>query len=241
MITRMLRRALIGLVAVTVAYLVLLAYPQPLFAYELTHAGLTVHADAPIPEAMRGTLERVRARLDRSPLDDRAWTPQIFICNSPWRFALFARQHYRVGGVADGFVGQHVFLRESDMHHDRLIGPSGQPVAADRPLSYFIAHELMHIATVRHVGRARYARMPQWVDDGYADYVAKDIDLSAALAEFKEGTRALDPSRSGLYLRYHLMVAYLLEKKQVSITSLMASPPERGALEQELHALTDWP
>jgi hypothetical protein len=241
MMTRMLRRALLGLVAATAAYLVLLAYPQPLFAYELTHAGLTVHADAPIPEAMRGTLERVRSRLDRSPLDDRAWTPRIFICNAPWRFALFARQHYGVGGVADGFVGQHVFLRASDMHNDRLMGPSGQPVAADRPLSYFIAHELMHIATVRHVGRARYARLPQWVDDGYADYVAKDIDLTAALAAFKDGTRELDPARSGLYLRYHLMVAYLLEKKAVSIASLMARPPERDALERELHALTEWP
>jgi hypothetical protein len=154
---------------------------------------------------------------------------------------VFARQNYHVGGVADGFIGQHVFLRESDMHNDRLIGPSGQPVAADRPLSYFIAHELMHIATVRHVGRAQYARMPQWVDDGYADYVARDIDLTATLAQFKAGARELDPSRSGLYLRYHLMVAYLLEKKGHSLAALMLSPPERDALERELHRLTGWP
>jgi hypothetical protein len=238
---RILRRALLGVLVASVAYLVLLAYPQPLFAYELTHAGLTVHADAPIPEAMRATLERVRARLDRSPLLDHASSPRVFICNQPWRFALFARQNYRVGGVADGFVSQHVFLRQSDMSSDRLIGPSGQPVPADRPLSYFIAHELMHIATVRHVGRAHYARMPQWVDDGYADYIARDIDLQAALAKFKEGARELDPSRSGLYLRYHLMVAYMLERKGVSIVALMANPPERERLERELHELTGWP
>ena len=241
MITRILRGGLLGVVVAGVAYLVLLAYPQPLFAYEMTHAGLTVHADAPIPDTMRATLERVRARLDRSPLDDRTRTPQIFICNSPWRFAVFARQNYRVAGVADGFVGQHVFLRESDMSADRLIGPSGQTVAADRPLSYFIAHEVMHIATVRHVGRRQYARMPQWVDDGYADYVARDIDMKAALAQFKAGARELDPARSGLYLRYHLMVAYLLDRRGLSITGLLANPPERDALEQELHALTDWP
>jgi hypothetical protein len=190
---------------------------------------------------MRVTLDRVRVRLNRSPLIDHSRTPQIFICNAPWRFALFARQNYRVGGVADGFVGQHVFLRESDMNGDRLIGPSGQPVAADRPLSYFMAHELMHIVTVRHLGRAQYARMPQWVDDGYADYIARDIDLKEALAKFKEGTRELDPARSGLYLRYHLMIAYLLERKGVPIDALMANPPERDALERELHALTDWP
>jgi hypothetical protein len=241
MLPRILRHALLALVVASVAYLVLLAYPQPLFAYELTHAGLTVHADAPIPETMRATLQRVRTRLDRSPLFDRGQRAQVFICHEPWRFALFARQNYRVGGVADGFVGQHVFLRESDMDNDRLIGPSGQPVGADRPLSYFMAHELMHIATVRHVGRARYARMPQWVDDGYADYIARDIDLAAALAQFNAGARELDPSRSGLYLRYHLMVAYLLERKGVAIVTLMANPPDRDALERELHTLTGWP
>jgi hypothetical protein len=238
---RIVRRALLGLVVASVAYLILLAYPQPLFAYELTHAGITVHADAPIPDTMRATLERVRARLDRSPLIDHTKTPQIFICNTPWRFALFARQNYRVGGVADGFVGQHVFLRESDMNGNRLIGPSGQPVTADRPLSYFMVHELMHIVTVRHVGRAQYARMPQWVDDGYADYIARDIDLKEALTKLKDGARELDPSRSGLYLRYHLMVAYVLDQKRIPIAALMANPPERDALERELHALTDWP
>jgi hypothetical protein len=56
MLPRILRHALLALVVASVAYLVLLAYPQPLFAYELTHAGLTVHADAPIPETMRATL-----------------------------------------------------------------------------------------------------------------------------------------------------------------------------------------
>jgi len=222
-------------------YLVLLAYPQPLFAYELTHAGLALHADRPIPPSMVATLERVRARLDRSPLYSRMNPPQIFICNSHWRFAVFARGNYRVGGEADSFVGQRVFLRESDMEGDRLIGPSGQPVPADRPLSYFIAHELMHITTVRHVGRLRYARLPQWVDDGYADYVARAIDLKETLAKFKEGARELDPARSGLYLRYHLMVAFLLEQKGVSIDALMARPPERDALERELHAITGGP
>ena len=57
----------------------------------------------------------------------------------------------------------------------------------------------------------------------------------------QDGVRELDPSRSGLYLRYHLMVAYLLDEKGLSIAALMANPPEREALERELHALTDWP
>jgi hypothetical protein len=137
-------------------------------------------------------------------------------------------------------VGQHVFLRESDLDNDRLIGPSGQPVAADRPLSYFIAHELMHVANARAVGRWRYARMPQWVDDGYADYIARDIDLGDALTKMKQGARELDPRRSGLYLRYHLMVAYLLNKNQMDVRGLLTAAPARENVEAQLAALPAW-
>ena len=36
----------------------------------------------------------------------------------------------------------------------------------------------------------------------------------------KEDARELDPRRSGLYLRYQLMVAYLLDKRQVPLDEL---------------------
>jgi hypothetical protein len=234
------RRVLLALFCASCFYLLLLAYPHPLFAHELTTGGITVHSTRPIPEAMKTTLERARARLDRSPLGAGTRGVHVFICDSPWLFGLFARQNYRVGGVTDWLVGQHVFLRQSDMENDRLIGPSGRPVAADRPLSYFIAHELMHVANARAVGRWRYARMPQWVDDGYADYVARDIDLSEALGKMKEDARELDPRRSGLYLRYQLMVAYLLDRRRVPLDELLTTPPPREEVEGRLAALSGW-
>jgi hypothetical protein len=239
-VVKWIRRTLLSTLTVGAAYLLILIHPQPLFAYELEHAGIVVHATRPIPDAMRLTIDRVRARLDRSPLADPAHVNHVFLCDSPWLFGLFARGNYRVGGIANVFVGQHVFLRASDMEHDRLIGPSGQPVAADRPLSYFIAHELMHIAHGRRLGRLGYARLPKWVDDGHADYVARDVDLANALRGFKEGVRELDPSRSGLYIRYHLMVAYVLEKERGTPAALLAHPPAMDDVERRLAALEAW-
>jgi hypothetical protein len=173
------KRLLLVIFASSAMYLVLLAYPQPLFAYELTAAGISLHSTQPIPEAMKATLERARARLDRSLSSAATRGAHVFICDSPWLFGVFARQNYRVGGVTDWLVGQHVFLRASDMDHDRLIGPSGQPVAAD-------------------------------------------------------------PRRSGLYLRYHLMVAYLIEKKRMDIGEVFAHAPARDDVEAQLAALPGW-
>jgi len=210
-----LHRGLFAFSLVAAAYLVLLAYPQPLFAYQLNHAGITVHATTPIPDAMRTTLDRVRARLDRTPLVDPSQPQRVFICSTPWLLTFFARNNYRVGGIADVFVGQNVCLRQSYMANDRLMSPGGQPVAAVRPLSSCMTLELMHIAQARHLGRLRYARLPRWTDDGYADYVARDYDLAVALQKLKDDAPELDPNHSGLYIRYHLMVAYLIENNQV--------------------------
>jgi hypothetical protein len=240
-LVRLVRRSLLGLAVASAAYLVLLAYPQPLFAHEVSSRGLTIHAMQAMPPAMNTTLDRAVARLQRSPLFAAAGDVHVFLCQQQSVFTLFARQNYRVGGVADWLIGQHAFVRQSDMHNDRLISPSGTPVSADRPLSYFVAHEAMHIAIARAVGRVDYSRMPQWVDDGYADYVARDIDYADALQKLKADARELDPLRSGLYLRYHLMVAYLLDKKRVPLAELLTTPPDRERIEAELLALTAWP
>jgi hypothetical protein len=237
---RWIRWTLTGMLTLVVAYTAIIIYPQPLFAYELEHAGIVVHATQPIPEAMRGTLERARARLNRSTIADPARVPQIFMCQSRWLFALFARTAYNAGGLTDVVIGQNVFLRESDMEHDRLIGASGRPTPPDRPLSYFIAHEIMHLEHGQLLGRMAYLRLEKWADDGHADYVARDIDLAQTLQAFKTGARELDPARSGLYLRYQLMVAYLVEKKHVEPRDLLEHPPDRAVIERELAALQAW-
>lgn len=237
---RGLRCLLVCGLVIGVVYTLLLTHPQPLFAYKLEHAGIVVHATQPIPDEMRATLDRARARLNASTIADPARVRHVFMCQSRWLFALFALNHYKAGGVANVYVGQNVFLRESDMQHDRLVGASGRPAPADRPLSYFIAHEIMHVEHGCLLGLVGYSRLPKWADDGHADYVARDIDLSRALAGLQSGAPDLDPARSGLYVRYHLMVAYLIEKKHVEPRDLLEHPRERDVVEGELAALKAW-
>ena len=89
-----------GLV-IGVGYALLLTHPQPLFAYELQHAGIVVHATQPIPDEMRATLDRARARLNTSTIADPAPVRHVFMCQARWLFALFARNHYKAGGIAN--------------------------------------------------------------------------------------------------------------------------------------------
>lgn len=230
---------LIGVLA-TGAYLALLNSPEPLFAHRLTNGGVVLHADVPISGAMDKTLAQVSTRLLTSRIYDASTPTHVFLASDPKRFALFARQNYKVGGVADWVVGQHVFLGASDMEHNRMLTSDGEPVE-DRPLSYFIAHEAMHIALARYTGRLVYSQLPTWLDEGYADYIARDIDYKDALAKMREGHPDLDPSESGLFTRYHLMVAFLIEYRGRTIESLLENIPDRPSVERELMTVSRWP
>jgi len=92
----------------------------------------------------------------------------------------------------------------------------------------------------RLLGRLGYLRLPRWANDGHADYVARDIDLGRALQGLKSGARELDPARSGLYVTYQLMVAYLVDKKRIEPRALLEHPGDRDRIERELVALPSW-
>jgi hypothetical protein len=52
----------------------------------------------------------------------------------------------------------------------------------------------------------------------------------------RTGDPELDPVRSGLYLRYHLLVAYLLDRKGASVDELLNMDFNSAAIERELMA-----
>ena len=55
-------------------------------------------------------------------------------------------------------------------------------------------------------------------------------------AQAAAGNSELDPARSGLYLRYHLLVAFLLDRKGVSHRDLLEKDFDSTAIERELLA-----
>ncbi len=104
----------------------------------------------------------------------------------------------------------------------------------DRPLDYFIAHEITHSLTGKAVGPLRYYRLSEWVREGYADYVGKgdSFKYDAARRAFLANAPEMDRWRSGLYLRYHLLVAYLLDKEHRSLPQVLADGVAQSSVEE---------
>lgn len=233
-----LRCALVVVVALG-AYAALLLHPQPLFAFSVREAAIVLHAREPLPPQAQGVLADATRRAAASPFYDPQATYDAFLCDDVRTFTAFTLWNRGAGAVSQWDLTGNIFLRPSHVDRNRLVGRSGRETPAERTLSYFIAHEVTHTMLARRIGRLNYARLQRWQVEGYADYVGKagDFDFEKTLAAFRADTRELDPKRSCLYLRYHLMVAYLLDRQGMTPEALLAAPIENTEIEARLRGL----
>jgi hypothetical protein len=225
--------------AVLVLYLILLRHPGLFFRHAFTGHGIALYSDEPIAAGPASqVLERVEQRLLCSPLFHRrsGGVIRVYICNRSWRFILFANYRYKVGGLTYPPVSNNIFLRGVTIAADRLVGPSGQEVMGERTLSYFIAHEITHTLLGDELGAAGYWRLPVWKNEGYCDLVAKgpSFHYDDALAQLRRRDPEMNPQESGLYLRYNLLVAYLLDRKRISVNEMLSQEFDTASLEAEM-------
>jgi hypothetical protein len=224
------------LVGAIAFYVGLLTCPGPFFAYYLRHGPLTVYSDEPIPAGAVQVLAQAIDRVTASPLYRLSSARRVYVCNRPWRFALFANLRYHVGGLAYPPLSNNIFLRAAHFDANRLVGPSGAEVPGERTLSYFIAHEVAHTLIAERLGGGAYWRLPAWKNEGYSDYLAKGpgFRFDEAARQLRQGDPEMDPARSGLYLRYHLLVSFLLDEKGLSVTELFETDFDTRELEREI-------
>lgn len=225
----------LSVLGVILVYVCVLAFPEPMFAYRTTYRNVEIFSDQPIPPQIAEVLDDASRRLATSAIHDKDGKFKIFFCHASWRLWLYG-QHFsdRVGAVADTWLTQNIYVRASDIAANKLRSPGPAPLAdADqRPLSYFIAHEVTHIDEARRFGRLAGLRSPTWLFEGYADYVGKggDFDVDRNYRLFAMDDPQLDFKRSGLYRGYHLRVALLLKREGTTVAKLFDHPPGEAEL-----------
>ncbi len=191
-----------------------------------------------IPASATRVLKVTEDRLVRSPLfrDRTAPNIRVYLCNRRWRFILFANIRHHVGGLTYPPLSNNIFLRGAHIDANRLIGPSGNEVPGERTLSYYIAHEAIHTLIFDELGGVAYWRLPRWKNEGYADYIARgaDFDYERRVDQLRRGDHEMDPKQSGLYLRYNLLIAYLLDHQGIRVNELLKQDIDPEPLEVEI-------
>lgn len=229
-----LRRGALALAGLGAIYMGVLAYPEPAFAYRMHYRQFDLWSDRPIDSPVTTVLDDAIRRLQTSSLYTQQQRFHVFFCNARWRLRLYGLFHPGVGGIVIAPLTSNIYIRESDIPHNRIIPPLAGPMAdeKERPLAYYIAHEATHVMQGRVFGRFFALTRPAWLNEGYADLVGKggDFDMRDNLARFQAHDPSMDVSRSGLYRLYHLEVAWALGHEAISVETLYAHPPSEKRL-----------
>jgi hypothetical protein len=228
----------LAVLAPVATVVVALVHPQPAFAYHVQFGRLSLFSDKPFDiEKSKHVLAEVDRRLRLASLDHGDGEHRIFVANSPWRARLVFLWNFGAAGVNYYPLTRNVFIRESDIDNDRVLRTAG-PVPPPRTLAYYAAHEIAHSLAGEAAGPLAYHSLPAWIREGVADYIglAEKVDFEDLIARLRAGERELDPKRSGLYLRYRLLVAFFLEHEHWSLERLLASPMPQPEAEARMLA-----
>lgn len=229
---RILKRTVAVFFTIVGLYLLLLWCPNPLFAHQYSYQNFVVYSDQKISPEIDFVLEDVEERLSLSELYEESDVFHIYICNDNWRFVFFTRNP-NAGGVVNFLVSPNVFIRESNISENVIIPPNEWMFETiSRPLSYFIAHEATH-SLQRKIDPFLVVKTPVHILEGYADYIGKckNFDFEVFKNDYLNEDFKMNPA-NGLYNKYHLYVAYLVEKKGYDFEQLVREEPSMEVLKE---------
>ncbi len=222
------------MVGLFLLYIALLIYPNALFSYTYQYQNFEIYSDREIPKEMENVLDEVKGKLILSELYQHTDKFSIYICNNQALFWLFTR-NANAGGLVNFVISPNVFIRESDIKANKIVPPKGWMYEAnERPLSYFIAHESTH-SLERKISPFLIFNTDVAILEGYADYIGKKhaFSFEKYIQLYKNQAFVMNP-KNGLYHRYHLYMAYLIEKKGMNFREIVKNKPNLSATLQEI-------
>ncbi|HKO61098.1 MAG TPA: hypothetical protein VJV03_08065 [Pyrinomonadaceae bacterium] len=213
-------RALRNVIVIAVAgYLLLLSFPQVLFANEVSHGNFKVYSREPFDQNIYQVLDDVNSKLAASPINDPSVKPKIFLTSSHRMYACLSLY---VGGnsFGKGFAmlpTSNIFINKSDVTKDLVYRRAAEH--GQRSLSGVLAHETTHLLIKKKFGYWRNLMIPVWKKEGYSEYVAGGSTLP-----YETGVKmwkANPGDGTGYqYFKYYMIVKYLLEHEKVSVEEL---------------------
>jgi len=221
------------LLLLTAAFVLLLSFPQLLFAHQTTYKTFCVYSREPLDQSINPVLDKAEARLATSPINDDSVQPKVFLTNS---YGFYRGLSLNIGWNSFGkgyalLPTSNVFVNKSDVARDMVFRDA--PTNNARSLSGVIAHEVTHLLIRKRYGYLRNLLMPAWKKEGYAEYVAGGSTLS-----YEEGVRMWKSNpKDGTgyqYFKYHMLVKYLLEQEKISVDDLFNRDFDVTALEAKV-------
>jgi hypothetical protein len=167
----------------------------------------------------------VTAAFVASPLGLPGRQVDIWLVDEGWPVRLFFAGSLRASGLTyPGDVDPERV--PAPCRHGGKTGCAGRlAVPPPRTLSYYLIHEITHLMVAERVGAWRIVRMPRWMNEGFADYVALG-PAPPQMVALAEAGAPCPPRHWGTYGRERVCVTLALARLSGDLDALFALDAE---------------
>ena len=195
------------------------AAPQLLaFPYSGQIGAHRVYSEAPITPGLERIVASADALAARSPIAVQPADAPIFLTEGGWRWTWLTLTSRGAFAITRP-VTENIVVNRHDIATDMVF--NGAKFGGRRPLSGTIAHEMTHKAIRRRFGLLSDAKYPEWLREGYCDFVAGGGSLSDGEAHRLIAAGAEHPALE--YWRGRNRVAAILQRNGGSVDALFKS------------------
>ncbi|MDD7985008.1 hypothetical protein PQO01_08620 [Lentisphaera marina] len=213
-------------------YLLLLLFPNTIFANEKTFGNITIYSNNEIPDGVDQYIKKVNEKISKSFYYDQSKKYDIYLCNNEKLYFLFAP--LSVGSFAATNLANNIFIANADFKNN--ISTAYREKNNLRSLESVIAHEINHVMMNRELSLIQNLKTPKWIKEGYSEFVAQESSFSE-----KDGLEALIKgldinSKSYDYFVYRKLIEYLITVEKKSINDLINTSESIPVIKERLIA-----
>ncbi len=203
-------------IAIPLYGLVLLFFfPSLLLPNKTIYENYTVYSAEPIDPSIKKILDTCSEKLAESEIYNPHKKHTFYFCEGFTYAKFFGLMSYKAFGWNRW---NDIFIVKTDIKNDLCF--RNDVWYNVRPLSEVLAHEVIHTFQSDEWGMIKMKMKPTWKTEGYAEYIVKPkpFDLLEARKTLSEIQDNHTPGAD--YIRYHIAVQYLFEKKKMNFQQL---------------------
>jgi len=190
-------------------------YPRAYFTQSYGHDNITLHTREPLSEPADAVLARISETVAGDDFAEPGRTFEVYLGGGFGGYAFWAPFCGKSYACVHPLSGK-IFVASADMEKNAAYGPGAS--MPRRVLESVIVHEVVKAQIKEKLGVLKYAALPSWKKDGYAEHIARetsDMNPADICSEDSADNTLIK------YMEYRLVMEMIKAEGDVSYPTLM--------------------
>lgn len=176
-----------------------------------------VYSDLPVDRRVELILVSSLQYRARSSIASPLHSQAVFLTDGGWRWKILSLQHSGAFAISTPF-SENIITNKTDIGTNSV--STGRNVGGFRPLDRVLAHEMTHGTLRSHFGFFNILRKPDWLVEGYCDYIADNSSLTEQDVRKLKAQGVFHPAIP--YLEGRVKIEKLISDEKMTVDQLFS-------------------